>query len=570
MFVMKIRHLAIKNFRGIKDLDWKVVGDFICLIGAGDSTKSTILEAIEFALSPRWNIAFEDTDFYDLDVNQKIEINLTFGQFSDEFLSDQKYGQFLRGWNAQGGLNDEPKESDEIVLTLSLQVTKDFEPKWLIVNNRVLDEKRMSSADRALLGMSHLGAYTGRHLSWASGSVLSAMTGEELKLNQILAEAARNIRDKIDLSSLEDITKVVNEADKLGRSVGVVPREGIKANVDIKRFTIKESGVALHDGNVPLRLSGNGTQRLMGMALQLGLVGKGGVNLIDEIEYGLEPHRIAQILSLLRNNMSEKGQVFLTTHSPCVLQELDISSLRIVDSEKGITTVKGFQDDADNHLQRLVRNSPHAFLAKKIIVCEGKTEEGVLRGLDSLWQKEDKRGIWSFGAVSVCGGGDDSFNVVKQFKALKYEAVWWGDSDNPSCKTAKEEVQKLGIPVIDWANSSNIERRLFLDLPWDGVKEVLLVAIDIYGLPSIIGQVKNTNGVLPEDVNKWTDSQDLRNALADAAHKKEWFKNITYGEKVGDVVVKHRNAIVSSDLYKKLLLIKKWVETGEYSGTPAS
>lgn len=568
---MKIRHIGIKNFRGIKELDWKIAGDFICLIGAGDSTKSTILEAIEYALSPRWNITFEDTDFYDLDVNQKIEINLTFGQFADEFLSDQKYGQFLRGWSVQDGFNDEPKESDEIVLTLSLQVTKDFEPKWLIVNDRLLDEKRMSSSDRALLGMSYLGAYTGRHLSWSSGSALSAMTGEELKLNQILAEAARNIRDKIDLSSLEDITRVVNEAERLGKSVGVVPRNGIKANVDIKRFTIKESGVALHDGNVPLRLSGNGTQRLMGMALQLGLIGKGGINLIDEIEYGLEPHRIAQILSLLKNNMSEKGQVFLTTHSPCVLQELDVSNLRIVDSEKGMTTVKMFEDDSRNNLQRLVRNSPHAFLAKKIIVCEGKTEEGVLRGLDSLWQNEDKRGIWSYGAVSVCGGGDDkSFNVAAQFKVLKYEVIWWGDSDNSACNAAKEEVKKLGIPVIDWADSSNIELRLFLDLPWGGVKELLLIAADIYGLPSIVGQVKNLSGVLSEDVDKWTDSQDLRSALADAAHKKEWFKNITYAEKVGDVVAKHWNTIASSDLYKKLLLIKKWVETGEYSGALAS
>ena len=52
---MRIRHISIKNFRGIKELDWKVTGDFVCLIGPGDSTKSTILDAIECALYPRWN-----------------------------------------------------------------------------------------------------------------------------------------------------------------------------------------------------------------------------------------------------------------------------------------------------------------------------------------------------------------------------------------------------------------------------------------------------------------------------------------------------------------------------------
>ncbi len=140
----------------------------------------------------------------------------------------------------------------------------------------------------------------------------------------------------------------------------------------------------------------------------------------------------------------------------------------------------------------------------------------------------------------------------------------------PACKTAKDELQKLGIPVIDWTQDSNIEHRLFFDLPWDGVKEVLLVAVDICGLQSIVGQVKNLNVVLSENVNEWADNQDLRSALATVAHKKDWFKNITSGERVGDIVAKHWNAIGSSDLYKKIMLIKKWVETGEYSGTAAS
>jgi AAA ATPase domain len=51
--LMQIRHISIKNFRGIQKMDWALHSQIVCLVGAGDSTKSTILDAIEYALSPR-------------------------------------------------------------------------------------------------------------------------------------------------------------------------------------------------------------------------------------------------------------------------------------------------------------------------------------------------------------------------------------------------------------------------------------------------------------------------------------------------------------------------------------
>lgn len=60
---MLIKHIAIENFRGIKNLDWHVDGRMICLLGPGDSTKTTVIDAIELALAPRWNVPFSDADF---------------------------------------------------------------------------------------------------------------------------------------------------------------------------------------------------------------------------------------------------------------------------------------------------------------------------------------------------------------------------------------------------------------------------------------------------------------------------------------------------------------------------
>ena len=561
---MKIRYIAIKNFRGIKELDWKVTGDFICFIGAGDSTKSTILDAIECALTPKWNYVFEDTDFFNLDVNQPISINVTIGQLPDVFVSELKYGLFLRGWNPQSHVHDEPEDGDESVITISLQVAKDLEPKWLIVNNRLQDEKRISSADRAMIGISRLGSYTSKHLSWSSGSVLSAMTGEELKLSEIMAETVRKIRNEINVHSLEEIAKVVDQAKKLGESFGVIPKNEINAHLDIKKLSVKESGVSLHDGNVPLRLSGSGTQRLMGLALQMGLQGKGGISLIDEIEYGLEPHRICQVLSLLRSKAGATGQIFLTTHSSCVLQELNVDNLKIVFSSNGITTIEDITDDSDGSFQKLMRNNPFAFLAKRVIVCEGKTEIGLLRGIDKYWQSDGKRGIWSYGVVAVHGGGDSSFEMAKRFHKLKYQLAWWGDSDIPSTANKKKELRDVGISVIDWADSANSEGRLFADIPWQGVGELVKHAVELYGEQSIGNQVKGMDANISSVTTEWSDSPAIRKAIGEAAHKNNWYKDITRSEIVGDIVSRYLSTIADTDLSKKICLIRKWIETNEH------
>ena len=62
---MRIRHISIRNFRGIRKLDWSVPDNSIfCLIGRGDSTKSTILEALRRAFYPQWYLSFDDSDFF--------------------------------------------------------------------------------------------------------------------------------------------------------------------------------------------------------------------------------------------------------------------------------------------------------------------------------------------------------------------------------------------------------------------------------------------------------------------------------------------------------------------------
>src|SRR5262249_48942784 len=152
-------------------------------------------------------------------------------------------------------------------------------------------------------------------------------------------------------------------------------------------------------GGVPVRQSGLGTSRLLTTGLQHEAGRKGGITLIDEVEHGLEPHRVRRLLSVLRTatHLQDAGdgegavttaqpattanQVFVTTHSPVALCELDPGELRVVRSDAGAIHIK----TPDMALRPLLRTNPDAFLARKIIVCEGKTEIGFCRALDEWW-----------------------------------------------------------------------------------------------------------------------------------------------------------------------------------------
>lgn len=64
---MVVRKLTIANFRGIERLEWVIPADkkLICIIGAGDSGKTTVLDALDWLLGDRWNLPISFADFKD-------------------------------------------------------------------------------------------------------------------------------------------------------------------------------------------------------------------------------------------------------------------------------------------------------------------------------------------------------------------------------------------------------------------------------------------------------------------------------------------------------------------------
>ncbi|MBP9741724.1 MAG: AAA family ATPase [Burkholderiales bacterium] len=130
----KIHTLTIRNFRSIEHFE-QVFGlnDFICIIGRGDSGKSTVLEAIAYALSPNWNLSFYDTDFIHCNIDIPIQITVTLYDLPKKLLTEDKYGLYQSFLDANTGiLQDDALENSEPALTVQLEVNKNLEPNCLL------------------------------------------------------------------------------------------------------------------------------------------------------------------------------------------------------------------------------------------------------------------------------------------------------------------------------------------------------------------------------------------------------------------------------------------------------
>lgn len=109
----RLEHLCINHFRGIERFDQRFGNGITCIIGRGDSGKSTILDAIAYLFSQSWTIRLNDSDFYNCDTSTPIIIEGTVTGVPEEML--KQYDKHVRGLK-DGKLIDDMESDDAFVM----------------------------------------------------------------------------------------------------------------------------------------------------------------------------------------------------------------------------------------------------------------------------------------------------------------------------------------------------------------------------------------------------------------------------------------------------------------------
>ncbi len=301
---MKIRRLIVKNFRGIKNLEWIPEDDnLICLIGHGDSTKSSILASIEYVLYPHWNLKLTDVDFHKCNpVQNPIYIELIMGDITNtEIAQDPLFSVSGRYWDSVGKclVDSSNAEGKESVIQIVFRADQTLEPTWFVSNESGVEEL-IKQGKRALFNMTRFDDKSERNFKWGYNTMLSKITERngQHEIRSVLAEAGRSARDSFDENILdkdfhESSTIVSEEAKFWGAG-----HSTIKPFLDV----FSAEALCLNDeNNIPIHMMGAGSKKLILIAMAKYLFSneestEGHILLMDELENGLEPHRLIHVV----------------------------------------------------------------------------------------------------------------------------------------------------------------------------------------------------------------------------------------------------------------------------------
>jgi hypothetical protein len=573
---MQIREVIVQNFKGIASMYWKPGAPFCCLIGAGDIGKTSLLDAIEATLSPRW-ITFMEADFLDCDTSNLIQIDVTIGELSSDLKSDERFGTFVRGWTTENVLRDEPISDDEEVLTVRLTVDATMEPVWELVREDLDRPRVLSNRDRALFGLVRLSGSDARHLAWGQGSVLARLTDSTDETAQRLAGAYRSARSNADFSDIPELAASAAAAEKQAKSLGAYVTGEYQPGLELGRSGFSSGSIALYDNGIPLRQAGLGTKRLATLAVQKSGIVEGAMILIDEIEHGLEPHRIVGAISQIKNdqkkNVAKKmpiGQILMTTHSEVALAEAGGEALRILRRDRHTRKMDVLAVKDPKVIGPVLRFTPRALLAKRVLIIEGYTEVGILSGIKENWPKRhDDRPIEQLGAALADGNGSQGVSLAVTLKNLGYETCIFRDSDTDMKSADLDKLEAVNVPIIEYSEKVNTEQAIFLTSNDKLVQRLLDFAANEHGLQSVAACISSqVDGLNPEvaegPFSEWAQHVDidplvLRNTLGEVAHRKKWFKEQRIGRAASTLVWDIIRSRGDSDLARTFKKIETWL-----------
>ncbi len=367
------------------------------LIGENDSGKTTVIDAIRYALRTQSGefIEFEERDFHQkkgVARETEFKIECTF-----DGISDAEAGKFLEwvGFNSKGKY--------ELKLWLYAKITEDNRIQPRVQAGFGKEGSYLEGDARDLLRVIYLKPLR---------DALAEMTGgKRSRLAQVLRSLDAFRRTKSGSSFKEH--QLEESFNKYKKEVDQFFEEGagIKVISTINGF-LKDD--FLFESEERSALISIGENELIDILQQLNLIlepnksGLGSLNLlfiaaellqlreqkglkltlIEELEAHLHPQYQLRVLDFIKNNKIEYGQFILSTHSPILASKVSLEDLILCCKGKLFSMRKGHTQLSDHDyrfLQRFLDSTKaNLFFAKGVILVEGPSEELLLPAIADL------------------------------------------------------------------------------------------------------------------------------------------------------------------------------------------
>ncbi|MCL6094054.1 MAG: AAA family ATPase [Actinobacteria bacterium] len=390
-----IKKLIIHNYKLFEDFELEFNKDLNIIVGDNEAGKSTILEAINLALTRRLNGRFIENELSPYLINSNVAYKFLEEVkkgtkpalptiFIEVYFDDNPELASLRGSNNS-------LREDTIGIRLELSFNDDFKAEY---ESFLSDKDKInlvpieyykvswrSFADRGItsrslpIGLSFIDATTIRLQSGTDYYMQNIInSGLDLKERVALTIAYRRLREEF---AEQDSITAINE--KLEKKKGTITDKELALAIDISQKANWETNLVPHLDDLPFQFSGNGEQNSLKIMLALERKAEDtNIILIEEPENHQSFSSMNTLLKRIEDKCSDK-QIIIATHSSFVLNKLGLEKLILIsDGTKAL--LQDLPADTQDYFKKLSGyDTLRLILAKEAILVEGPSDELIVQ-----------------------------------------------------------------------------------------------------------------------------------------------------------------------------------------------
>jgi len=392
---MYITRVIVRNYRCLESADVPLNSGLNIIVGNNECGKSTLLEAVNLALSGQLNGRPIQTELHPYLFNAKV-VAAYKKALQDKtpvappsilielYLHDDPALAKLKGDN-----NTARKDVPGIVLSVEFndehaeeytkyvakpELIRTLPVEYYIVRWASFADNPITSARTIPIKPSLIDASTIRNNASASKYVVDTVK-DSLNPSQ-LVDLALSYRMMKDAFLDDEKVKRVNK-DLLDKK-GTISDKALSVSLDTSSRASWEMGVMPHLDDIPLTLVGKGEQNSVKIKLSLESSADSHLILIEEPENHLSFSNLNTLIGHIAERRVNR-QLLVTTHSSFVLNKLGVDSV-ILFARGTSMTLKNLKPDTQDYFMRLPgHDTLRLILAKRSILVEGPSDELIIQ-----------------------------------------------------------------------------------------------------------------------------------------------------------------------------------------------
>lgn len=460
---MVINKIVIKNFKSFRDFELNFPNDIAIIVGDNEVGKTSLLEAINLALTCQINgknIAYELTPYlfnsnatseYITELNSnkkfippKILIELYFNSTPElEILkgSNNSKKEHCPGIQLIIQFNEDYSneyikyiENPNEVKAIPIEY---YEVKWYSFANNSITSRSIpvnatlvdTTSSKSIFGAD-------KYISKIINDILDDKEKAQLSLNY------RKLKENFaSQDSISQINKKINSRK------GNITDKNLEVSIDISSNSHWESSLTSYLDDVPFTYAGKGEQSSLQMKLALETNAQNSsVILVEEPENHLSFSNMNKLIKEISEQCKDK-QLILTTHSTYVVNKLGLENLILFNSNKKTMSLSDLSYETKDYFKKLPGyDTLRLLLSNNPILCEGPSDELIIQ----------KAYLNTYGKLPIEDGVD--IITVKGLSFKRFLEIAKLLEKNVSVVTDNDgDIKSLKAKYIDYIGINNIK-----------------------------------------------------------------------------------------------------------------